>query len=121
MAKKLNYNFKKIGRYSFIAGIILALVVGLIPSLTETDQGKQVVLGTLVVLGIIVGFLNVTDEETIGFLVAALVLIIASSTTALTLAGLHPNIAEILRNVIIFVSAAAIIVALKTVYALAQD
>ena len=81
----------------------------------------RVAILVLVALGIIVGLLNITAKETTTFLVAALALIIASSASALTLAAIWTGLTSILGNVIIFVSPAAIVVALKTVYALAQD
>ncbi|MBR9691709.1 hypothetical protein GOV06_02890 [Candidatus Woesearchaeota archaeon] len=116
MAKKSKVNLKKAGHYSFMAGIVLAILMALIPQL----RGDSVIW-ILVILGILVGLLNVTSKETVGFLVAALTLIIASSVSALTLAAIWTGLTTILGNIIIFVSPAAIVVALKTVYALAQD
>jgi hypothetical protein len=116
MAKKSKGDMKKAGHYSFIAGIVLAVLMALVPQLRG-----DVVIWVLVILGVIVGLLNITNKETLGFLVSALALIIASSASALTLATIWTGLTSILGNIIIFVSPAAIVVAMKTVYALAQD
>jgi len=120
MAKKAKPNLKKIGHYAFIAGIVLAVLIALIPQIGEKIEPRVIIL-VLVTLGVIVGLLNITSKETTEFLVAALALIIASSASALTLAAIWTGLTSLLGNVIIFVSPAAIVVALKTVYALAQD
>ena len=115
MAKK-EQDMKKAGHYAFIAGIILAVLIALVPHLRG-----DIATWILVILGVLVGLLNVTAKETTGFLIAALALIIASSASALVLAVIWTGLTLILGNIIIFVSPAAIVVALKTVYALAQD
>lgn len=114
--KKTKKDLKKAGHLSFIAGIVIAVVIALIPQLSSNAA-----VWILVVLGVLVGLLNVTTKETMGFLVAALALIIASSASALTLATIWSGLTRILGNIITFVSPAAIVVALKTVYSLAED
>ena len=116
MVKKAKLDLKKTGHYAFIMGIVLAVLIALVPQLEA-----RVSILVLVTLGVIVGLLNITAKETTTFLVAALALIIASSASAFTLAAVWTGLTSILGNVIIFVSPAAIVVALKTVYALAQD
>jgi len=114
--KKVKTDLKKFGHYAFIVGLIIAVVIALIPQLRGVEA-----IAILVVLGIIVGFLNITAKETIGFLVASLVLLMASSATALTLSAIHTSLAVIWGNVLTFVAPAAIIVAIKTVIALAEE
>ena len=112
-------DLKKIGHYAFFGGIVLAILIELLGVLKG-----PVALGALVGLGILVGLLNVTSKETSGFLVATIVLIISFSTTY-SAVGSIPEIgimlSKIWNNMILFVSFAAIVVALKTVYMLAQD
>ena len=68
---------EKIGHYSFIGGVVIAVVLGLVPAATlGTASGWLASL--LVVLGLIVGFLNVTGKETKEFMMVAVVLIIAA-------------------------------------------
>ncbi|MBD3354536.1 hypothetical protein GF361_00965 [Candidatus Woesearchaeota archaeon] len=116
MAKKKKGDAKKTGHYSFIAGIVLAVLIALVPQLRG-----DISVWILVILGVIVGLLNVTAKETTGFLVASMALIIASSASALTLATIWTGLTSILGNIIVFVSPAAIVVALKTVYSLAEN
>ena len=115
MAKKKRGDLKKVGHYSFIAGIIIAVIVGLVPSLRGDPA-----IWVMVILGIIVGFLNIGTKEVTGFLVAAIGLIIASSASALSLAVIWPTLTTMLGNVIVFIAPAAIVVAIKSVIALAE-
>lgn len=114
---------KKIGHYSFIAGIFLALIIALVPQL-RGNSGALI----LIVLGIIVGILNITLQETTEFLISALVLILASigAMTAINSSGATLTVPlsiafSMLTYVIIFVAPASIIVAFKTMVKLAQD
>ena len=120
MAKKKSAKPKlemhKLGHYAFIVGVVLAVLLAFVPQLRG-----DVAVWVLVVLGVLVGLLNVQAKETTSFLVAILALILASSASALTLATIWTGLTSILGNVIIFVSPAAIVVSLKAVYALAQD
>ena len=108
-------NLHKVGHYAFIAGIIVAIIVALIPQI-RGDPATWV----LVILGVLVGLLNVTAKEVTEFLVAALVLLISFGLTTLTLASLHTTLGLMWGNVITFIAPAAIIVALKAVYVLAE-
>jgi len=106
----------KVGHIAFIVGIILAVLLAFVPQLRG-----DVAVWVLVILGVLVGLLNIQAKETSAFLIATLALILASSASALTLATIWTGLTAMLGNVIVFVSPAAIVVALKAVYALAQD
>jgi len=105
---------QRIGSYSFIAGVVISILAGF-GSLT----GDLPVL-ILVLLGLIVGFLNVSVKETTDFLVAAVALIMAGTANISAI----PMVGEILQgalaNITVFVAPAAIVVALKDIYALAK-
>jgi hypothetical protein len=115
MAKKKTNDMIRIGHYSFIAGIVIAVIVGLIPQLRG-----DVSIWIMVVLGIIVGLLNITAKEINSFLIAAVALIIASSASALSLAVIWIGLTSILGNIIIFIAPAAIIVSIKAIAKLAE-
>lgn len=115
MAKKAPVDLEKVGHYAFIVGILLAILAALMPSL----QG-DISVWVMVILGIIVGLLNITAKEVSVFLIATLSLIMASSASALSFAVIWTGLTEILGNIVIFVAPAAIIVALKAIYALAE-
>jgi len=107
---------KKIGHYSFLVAIVLAVLAGLVPSL-QVDW----VAWTLIALGLIVGLLNVTAKETTEFLVATIALMVVGTAG---LGGL-PTAGTIVANILVYIQAivvpASLIVALKAIYALAQE
>lgn len=108
-----------LGSASFLVGLLVAIVAGiLIP-----NPGSQFYFG-LIVLGVVVGLLNVRDKEMVTYLLACLVFLVAASSPYLTsqipdsLRSL--GLTHILKNIVIFVSAGAPIVALKAVYDVAK-
>lgn len=96
---------EKIGRLAFYVGIVVSILLGWM------DMANATMI--LVVLGIIVGLLNVTMKEAHDFLLAALVLVTAGLALS---AGFGEPIKSILQAFIAFTAAAAVIVALKEVY-----
>jgi hypothetical protein len=128
MAKK-NTHY---GEFAFLAGVVLALLVGLLSVAGSLpDSSKPVVVAVLVVLGIIVGFVNIKDKEIHGFLVAALVLMMTASAwePINTLLGQLGDVGTSLslwlgsffEYLVAFISPAAFIVALKAIYDMARD
>lgn len=105
----------KLGHWSFVIGVVLAVLAGLMPQL-QTVQ----VMWILVFLGLIVGFLNITAKETQEFLIATVALIIAASSGQV-LVQMNTVVSVMLSNIIAFVFPAALIVALKAIWSLAQD
>ena len=112
----------KLGVWAFIVGIVLALIGGIIVGLL--GAGETAITSILIVLGLIVGFLNVTDKETKDYLLAAVSLILVTYFGG-TVLGLVPVIGGYLSSVfgaiMTFVIPATIVVALKAIYGLAQD
>ena len=74
----------------------------------------------LVVLGLIVGFLNVADEETTPFLLSGVVLIIASSLGGDVMSKV-PYVSPIREALLVLFVPATIIVAIKNVFKLARN
>ena len=110
----------KMGEWAFIGGIIIAIVVSLF-KVSDTVGGWLLLL--LVVLGLIVGLLNVAEKETTPFLVAAAALLItgtASSSLAI-IPVIGSYLQDIVLNIAVFVTPAAIVVALKAIQSLAKD
>ena len=112
----------KMGQWAFIVGVVIAVIVGLFSTSLGADTRGWLVL-LLVVLGLIVGLLNVTEKVSTPFLVAAAALLIIG-TTSNTLA-LIPTLGDYLSGVVqqiaVFVTPAAIVVALKAIQSLAKD
>ena len=114
MAKGSNM-MAKVGSWAFIIGVIVAILAGFFQSVN-----MPVVIWSLVILGLIVGFLNVTAKETTPFLLATVSLVIVTSFGGNQLAAIK-YIGQIFTAIMIFVIPAAMIVALKAIYALAAD
>ena len=115
---------QKIGYYSFIGGVIIAIVLGLVPGAT-LGAASAWLASLLVVLGLIVGFLNVSGKETKEFMMVATVLIIAAFAGGASdiLGGVQiigTYLQGIFSNVLAFVVPATIVVGLKDIWALGQ-
>jgi hypothetical protein len=108
----------KIGHYSFLAGIALAIVAGIISDVIAAN----IVIFTLMLLGLIVGFLNIRAKETTEFLVATIALMLAGAGAVelRAIPAIGDYLAAILGNIVAFVAPAAIVVALKAIKALAS-
>ena len=112
----------KMGQWAFIIGVLGAIVIGLFSgNLSDNIQGWLVLL--LVVLGLIVGLLNVTEKETTPFLIAAAALLITGTAggtlSIIPLIGVY--LSRVVQAIAVFVTPAAIVVALKTIQSLAKD
>jgi|SRR3989344_459386 len=111
MAKNSKGNL--IGSWAFLIGVIIALVLGAFGNV----QGG--VLTTLVVIGVIVGLLNIADEEAAPFLMSGVVLIIAGEFGGNAL-GQLPFASGVLAALSAIFVPATIIVAIKNVFGLAR-
>lgn len=121
----------KYGEWAFLLGVVLAVVVGLFSSQLDSSV-IGIVYGVLVLLGLVVGVLNIREKEINSFLIATIALIaVASSwqpvtdifTTIMGEGGsvLIVNwIQGFFGALVAFISPAAFIVALKAVYNLAS-
>lgn len=103
-----------IGSWAFLIGVILAIIFGFITM-------NAVVATILVVIGLIVGILNVTEKESMPFLISGVVLIIASSLGQTESLKLIPFLPSILNALLLIFVPATIIVAIKNVFGIARD
>jgi len=102
-----------VGKWAFIVGLVLSVIVG------AFFQAEWVVW-VLAILGVIVGVLNVTGEDTERFLLAAIAF--GLSVTALnTVPLLGEAITNILGSVAAFVAGAVVVVALKALFQTARS
>ncbi|MFC1613086.1 hypothetical protein ACFL23_02020 [Patescibacteria group bacterium] len=104
-------NLTTIGHWALIGGVILTVLAGFtaIPYL----------LTILFVLGLIVGFLNIKEKESTPFLIAVITLLLIG-VSGLQLGKLTQIVVPILENLVAFVAAAGLVVALKQVIVLAK-
>jgi len=103
-------NMEAVGRYAFIVGIVISVIAGFF------DLGVYG-LPALAVLGIIVGFLNVTGVEVQKFLLGTVALMLVGSALHTTLGTM---VGGMLSAFVAFVAGAALIVALKEVYTITK-
>ncbi len=105
-----------IGAWIFVIGIIVAIIAGFISGVW--------IAPVLVVLGLLIGFLNVTTKETQKFLLAVVAIAIVSyfgGAQFEVIPGIGVYLANILQALLVLVFPAAIVVGLKEVFALARD
>lgn len=99
-----------VGKWSFLAGLVLAIVAGFF--------NIPFALTILAIIGLIVGFINVAQKKSQEYLVAVIALLIIGTATiqAFSVLGtLYGIYTSILTNVIAFVASSGIIVAIKEV------
>jgi hypothetical protein len=101
-----------IGKWAFIIGLVLAVLAGLF-----FQPGWAI--WVLAILGVIVGLLNITAEETRGFLLASIALTL-SATALNTLPIIGAALSYVLPFVVAFVAGGMIVVALKELFQTAR-
>lgn len=111
-------NLSKLGEMAFLVLIVIAILAGLASAVATFDATWIAII--LVVLGLIVGILNISEKETSSFLIAAIALLVAGASSFTVLGGAGEVVAKILGFIAIAVAPAAVIVALKAVYALGR-
>jgi hypothetical protein len=102
-------DLEKVGRWAFIAGLVLAIVAGL---LFVADTTAPWVTWILAILGLVVGFLNVSTTDPQGFLLPAVALTLSASAV-LSLPEVGFVLTNILANAVAFVGAAMLVVAIR--------
>ena len=108
-------SMSQIGRYLFLGGVVLAVVTGLLGNLGIPNLST-----ILVVLGAVVGFLNVSGAESRTFLIAGIAFL-ATAGALNGLPALGEHIAGVAANLSAFASPAVLIVALKSLLSTAGD
>lgn len=113
-----------LGAVAFFTGMIIAMICGAVPD--WRDNGAVVLI--LVIMGIMVGVLNITGKEIIPFLIAAIALVIVGlaggSFSALdnieAIDGLGRALDGIVNLIAVFMVPAAVINAVRVVVELAR-
>jgi hypothetical protein len=110
---------QRVGGWAFILGVIIAIIAGLAAGMVDTVTAGYITL-VLVVLGLIVGMLNVGDKEVQAYLIAAIALMAVGTANLLAIPYIGMYLALIVQNIAAFVAPAALVVALKAVYNIAR-
>ena len=105
----------KIGFWAFIVGLIIAVIAGIV-----LPQNTAIII-VLIILGLIIGFLNITAKEITLFLVATIALIVVGNVfTPLTVLDLGKFLGSMLSYVATLMAPAAIIAAVKALWAVGK-
>jgi hypothetical protein len=112
----------KIGVWAYVAGIVIAIIVGIIGGL------GAITTSILAVLGVIVALLNISDEEVQLFLVASIAFVVAATamgavftSLASTVGSVMTVLAQITSAIVVFTAPGALVVAFKALYNVAKD
>ena len=119
MAKKIQYEGSNyLGSWSFLVGMILAILLGL----GFTGSYQKEILWAVFLLGIVVGLLNIGTYEAHKFLISGTTLVLVSflGVQVGIFEGVAPVISNILKGILTLFVPATIIVALRAVFAVAQ-
>lgn len=106
----------QIGTWAFYIAVIIAVVGGIVPSIGSAPWAAWILL----LAGLIVGFLKVSDKNAMTFIIVGIALMasdsIASSLVAVGIIGNYVN--GIVGNVVSFIAPAALVVVLKQVWSI---
>lgn len=104
-----------IGFWAFIVGLIVAVIGGII-----APQNTAIII-VLIILGLIIGFLNITAKEFMLFLLAVIALIVAGNVFApLKALGIGKILGGILGYVATLMAPAAVVAAIKALWAVGK-
>jgi xanthosine utilization system XapX-like protein len=111
-------NGERMGGLAFLAGMAIAILAGLVPTLVPPSMA----IPLLGLLGLVVGLLNITDKETTAFLVATIALVVSTFSLSRLLNTINADfVVNIVNNIAVFAASAAVLVALKAIYVLASE
>lgn len=113
MAAKTETNL--IGSWAFLIGVVLAIVLG-----AGLLGSSNIWLIVLVLIGLVVGFLNISGGEVKAFLLSGAVLIIVSSLGKDVMSSI-PVLSDILDALLAIFVPATIIVAIKNAFSLVRN
>jgi len=127
---------EKIARWIFVAGVIIAIVMGLVVGVmaniatlhladSNVMSAEAYVTLILLILGIVIGFISVTSKEVTPFLVAAIALVVVGTSTVWSFLALKSQLdllyywaTEIVAFIAAFAAPAAVIIAIRSLLAL---
>ena len=130
---------EEIARWAFVAFVIIAIVAGIAvgsmaynadPIYGWSDNNVQNINGwvllIMLILGIIVGITSITAREVTPFLIATIALVVAANANVWSpLAKIHLILdfwaTAILWYIVAFAAPAAVIIAIKSVFAMARE
>lgn len=119
--KEEEKKWKILPTIGFLA-FLVALVLGIIGGIAAPDNGGIILI--LIIMGVLVGLLNITEKEVMPLLLAAVALIVVGGATFEPLNKVVANLGTWLDHIVnyfaIFMAPAAVINAIKTLFAVAR-
>lgn len=107
----------KAGRWAFLLGLIVAVLLGF-----TTFAYSSLVL---VILGLIVGFINISEKETSSYLIAVIALLVIGvaglQVFSILGTGINTWIQTVLASFVTFVAASGLVVAIKSILQMGQQ
>ncbi|MBI5223690.1 hypothetical protein HY990_04680 [Candidatus Micrarchaeota archaeon] len=123
-------NPKSLGEWAFLLGMGLAIILGVASSVVP-ESFRLPLLGFLGVLGLVVGFMNITEKEAINFLIASIALLaipaalgsVTPFINAIPVIGLATSNALLgfVAMLSAFIAPACFVNAVKAIYGMAKD
>ena len=114
------------GAWAFLVGVILALAVGVLSA--YLGELNAFILAILVLLGLVVGFVNVSPKDQHTFLIAAVSLVIVSFAGTEAVKGIEllnieigSMVSSTLGALLVMLVPATIIVAIKSLFSISQS
>jgi hypothetical protein len=119
----MNEALQKIGPWTFVLGLVAAIILGLFPKAIGGLSANLAILG---ILGIIVGVINVTDKEIDRYVLANIGFLIAAATfesllRALSLGDVSIALISITQNLVFFVAPGLAVVCLREIFEVAKS
>lgn len=119
-----------IGGYAFLIGIALAVILALVgvlmPGVIDASLSAILML-VVVILGLVVGILNIKDKNITNFLIATIAVALVGNTAGglivldQVISPLGTLLAAVVMNIVALAAPAALVVGLKQVWALAKE
>jgi hypothetical protein len=110
--------------WAFVIGALLAIIMGLGAAAGAGFADNAWLILLLVVLGLVVGFANITKKEVGGFLLAVAALVLVGSAGIGQINTLIPFVgtflAETVMKFVTFLAPAALVVAVRSAWNLAE-
>ncbi len=110
---------ERVGTFAFFLGIALAVIAGLPGNVPAATAVMAPLI--LTIFGLIVGFLNITDEEVKTFLIAAIALLVIMKGGLEELPVIGAYLVDMIRYISLFVSSSALVVSLKAIHNIAKS
>ena len=112
------------GAWAFLIGVVLAIGVGIL----SFGELNPIMLAILVIIGLVVGFVNVSAKDVNTFLLASLSLVIVSFAGLQGLKGAEivgigvgALVASTLGALLVLLVPATVVVAIKSLFSISQN